>query len=138
MLLRTGAVPMTGALQMGSSKITSLGAPVAASDAATKAYVDSQVSGTFPHAACACASTANINLATGGLLTIDGVTVLAGDRVLVKNQTTPSQNGIYIAAVGAWTATNTGLARVPTGPVTSGTAQRLRRHQCAILRSAPI
>lgn len=48
------------------------------------------------------ATTANINLATTGLTAIDGVTPLVGDRILVKNQSTPSQNGIYIASAGAW------------------------------------
>lgn len=48
------------------------------------------------------ASTADIDLTTGGLLTIDGVVVAANDRVLVKNQTVASQNGIYLAASGAW------------------------------------
>lgn len=47
------------------------------------------------------ASTANVAAITG-LLTIDGITVVAGDRVLLKDQTTASQNGIYIAAAGAW------------------------------------
>ena len=50
-----------------------------------------------------CATTANINLASTGLTAIDGVTPVAGDRVLVKNQSTGSQNGIYVASVGAWT-----------------------------------
>lgn len=47
------------------------------------------------------ATTANI--ATSGLITIDGVTVAVGDRVLVKDQTTQSQNGIYTASTGTWT-----------------------------------
>ena len=76
--------------------------------------------------AARAASTANIDLTTGGLLTIDGVTLLAGDRVLVKNQTTGTQNGVYIAAVGAWSRS----ADLPVGAsasskaitVTSGTA----------------
>lgn len=42
------------------------------------------------------------NIALSGLITVDGVTVVAGDRVLVKNQTTASQNGIYIASSGTW------------------------------------
>lgn len=46
------------------------------------------------------ATTANISLS--GAQTIDGVAVVAGDRVLVKSQTTGSENGIYIAASGAW------------------------------------
>lgn len=49
------------------------------------------------------ATTANINLATGGLLTVDGVTLIAGNRVLVKNQTSAPENGIYLVASGAWT-----------------------------------
>lgn len=48
------------------------------------------------------ASTANLNLATTGLTAIDGVTPVAGDVALVKNQSTASQNGLYVAAVGAW------------------------------------
>lgn len=48
------------------------------------------------------ATTANL-AALSGLLTIDGVTLIAGDRVLVKDQTTQSTNGVYIAAAGAWT-----------------------------------
>ncbi|WP_217596569.1 hypothetical protein [Cohnella sp. GbtcB17] len=47
------------------------------------------------------ATTANITLS--GLQTVDGVVLAAGDRVLVKNQTTGSQNGIYVATSGAWT-----------------------------------
>lgn len=47
------------------------------------------------------ASTANI-ASLSGLLTIDGITVVAGDRVLVKDQSTGSANGIYVAAAGAW------------------------------------
>lgn len=47
------------------------------------------------------ATTANIASLTG-LLTVDGVVLIAGDRVLVKDQTTGSQNGIYTAAAGAW------------------------------------
>ena len=48
-----------------------------------------------------CATTANITLS--GTQTIDGIAVVAGDRVLVKDQTTASQNGIYVVAAGAWT-----------------------------------
>ena len=48
-------------------------------------------------------STGNLNLAVGGLLTVDGAVTVAADRVLVKNQTLPEENGIYLAAAGAWT-----------------------------------
>lgn len=49
------------------------------------------------------ASMANINLGAGGLLTVDGSSLSAGDRVLAKNQTTNTENGLYDVAVGAWT-----------------------------------
>lgn len=48
------------------------------------------------------ASTANIDLATGGLLIVDGYQLADGDRVLVKDQTDTTQNGIYVASAGAW------------------------------------
>jgi hypothetical protein len=51
-------------------------------------------------ASCRVATTANITLS--GAQTIDGVSVIAGERVLVKSQTTGSQNGIYVCASGAW------------------------------------
>lgn len=49
------------------------------------------------------ATTGNITLS--GTQTIDGIAVVAGDRVLVKDQTTGSQNGLYLCAAGAWTRT---------------------------------
>ena len=52
---------------------------------------------------CVAATTANITLSAPQ--TIDGLAVIAGDRVLVKNQTTTSQNGIYQVNAGAWTRT---------------------------------
>jgi phage-related tail fiber protein len=48
------------------------------------------------------ATTANVDVATGGLLTIDGVVTVAGGRVLVKDQTDASENGIYLASAGEW------------------------------------
>lgn len=48
------------------------------------------------------ASTANVTALTG-TTTIDGVALVAGDLLLLKNQTTVSQNGVYKIAAGAWT-----------------------------------
>ncbi len=88
---------MTGALTLSGSPTESL-------HAATKAYVDSAVEGLHVHPSVKAATTANITLATAveNGDTIDGVTLATGDRILVKNQTTTSQNGIYVvAATGA-------------------------------------
>jgi len=94
----------TADLAMGGFKITGLGTPTLAGDAVTKTYADALASGltAFKNAVVA-ASTVNINIATFGLGLIDGVQTVAGDRVLLKDQTTTSQNGIYLAATGAWT-----------------------------------
>lgn len=76
--------------------------PTAPLHAATKEYVDSVASGLNAKAACKYATTANI-VSLSGLITVDGPAVSAGDRILVKNQLTQSQNGIYIADPGPWT-----------------------------------
>ncbi len=95
---KDGSVAFTAAQSMGGFKLTSVGAPTAGSDAANKAYVDAVAEGLKPKTAARAATTANIAIATdlNALDVIDGVTLAAGDRVLVKNQTTASQNGIYI------------------------------------------
>lgn len=69
--------------------------------AATKQYVDNVSQGLDVKGSVKAATTANITLS--GAQTIDGVSLVAGDRVLVKNQTTASANGIYVVAAGAWT-----------------------------------
>lgn len=74
--------------------------PTSDGHAATKAYVDSIAAGQDWKDSCRVATTANITLS--GTQTIDGVSVVADDRVLVKDQTTASQNGIYVCAAGAW------------------------------------
>jgi len=75
--------------------------PTSGNELASKSYVDSIASGLQWKASVRAATTANITLS--GTQTIDTVSVIAGDRVLVKNQTTGSQNGIYVVASGAWT-----------------------------------
>jgi len=91
----------TSSVSMNSQKITGLATPTDAGDAATKGYVDASRAGLDVKDSVRVATTANITLS--GTQTIDGVSVIAGDRVLVKNQSTASQNGIYVASAGAWT-----------------------------------
>jgi phage-related tail fiber protein len=90
----------TASVSLNSQLITGLAAPVSATDAANKAYVDASRSGLDVKDSVRAATTGDITLS--GEQTIDGVAVVAGDRVLVKNQSTGSANGIYVAAAGAW------------------------------------
>jgi hypothetical protein len=107
---KDGSVAFTADQSFGGFKATGLGAPSATTDAATKAYVDSVAQGLSVKTAVRVATTANITLS--GIQTIDGVLLVAGDRVLVKNQSTNTQNGVYDAASGAWTRS----ADSDTGP----------------------
>lgn len=93
---------MSGNLAMGGNVVSGLANPTNDTDAANKGYVDSALAGLTWKNSVRVASTANIDLATGGLIAVDGITVADGDRVLVMNQTNAAQNGIYIAAAGAW------------------------------------
>ncbi|MCX7669497.1 MAG: hypothetical protein N2439_05435, partial [Anaerolineae bacterium] len=89
-------IDIQASLDFGNArKIVNLPNPSAAQDAATKAYVDSAVEGLAWKDSCRVATQGNIDLSSPGA-TIDGVTMAAGDRVLVRAQTTASQNGIYI------------------------------------------
>jgi hypothetical protein len=91
----------SASVSLNAQKITNLLDPVSAQDAATKAYVDSVAQGLDAKGSVKAATTASITLS--GAQTIDGVSVVANDRVLVKNQSTASQNGVYVAQSGAWT-----------------------------------
>ena len=94
--------PSTGAFtSISTTTGTITTAPISSSDIVNKLYVDSLALGLAFKNPALLATTANITLS--GLQTIDGVTTVAGDRVLVKNQTNNPDNGIYNASAGAWT-----------------------------------
>lgn len=87
----------------GNGRLSALATPVNTTDAATKAYVDGLVAeGVTPIPSVKAATTSNL-VSLSGTLVLDGYQTVIGDRVLVKNQTTVAQNGIYTVASGAWT-----------------------------------
>ena len=89
-----------GNVSLNSARITDLTDPTNPQDAATKAYVDARAAGLDPKESVRVASTGNIDISTGLVdsAVIDGVTVATGDRVLLKDQTDASENGVYIVA----------------------------------------
>lgn len=77
--------------------------PIAAQDAATKSYVDAKLQGLDPKDSVRAATTPAIgDITLSGTQTIDVVSLSVGDRVLVKNQAAPEENGIYIVASSGW------------------------------------
>ena len=88
----------TGSVSLNSQTITNLADPVNSSDAATKSFVEATSQGLDVKDSCVAATTANITISTAlnNGDTLDGVTLSTNDRVLVKNQSTASENGIYV------------------------------------------
>ncbi len=94
----------TSAVSLNSQKITGLADPTADADAANKGYVDGVAQGLDVKDSVVATTTANGTLSTAFAngQSIDGVTLQTGDRILIKNQSTASQNGIYnVNASGA-------------------------------------
>ncbi len=96
--LGTIATQNANNVALTGGSITGLGSPSSSSDAATKNYVDDAIAGLRTRIVCRAASTANVVIASAleNNDTLDGVTLVTGNRVLLKNQTTTSENGIYI------------------------------------------
>lgn len=88
-----------------TSKVINLPSPVDAGDAVSKSYVDSAIEGLAWKDSARIGTQSNLNLSSPGA-TIDGVTMASQDRVLVRNQSTQSENGIYV-----WNGASTAMTR---------------------------
>ena len=97
--------PATSGVGLNGQKIGTMADPTLAQDAATKNYVDNIANGIDAKQSVRAAST-GANLTLSGTQTVDGVALIAGDRILVKDQTTASQNGIYVVAASGWSRSN--------------------------------
>lgn len=118
------------------STLTLAGDPTLPLQAATKQYVDALASGIQWKASVNAATTANIALT--GTQTIDGVGVVAGNRVLVKNQTDPIENGIWVVSAGAWTrSTDADTDAEINGMVTFISAGTVNGGQSWIIATSP-
>ena len=102
----TIATQAANSVSISGGSITGLGTPSSSSDAATKVYVDNLVTGLKTRIICRVATTANITTATDLQAgdTLDGISLVEGNRILVKNQSTATQNGIYLVAASGQNA----------------------------------
>lgn len=97
---RGGSVAFTGNISHGGNLITNVGTPSAGTDAANKSYVDTAIANLNSlfdgKGSVRAASTANVTVSNPGTAVFDGVTLSNGDRLLLKNQSTQAENGIYV------------------------------------------
>lgn len=116
-LLIDGTRAMTGNLQLNANEAFSSAVPSGANSLVNKAYADSLRTENGMKGNVKVATTGNITLS--GLQTIDGYTTLANDRVLVKDQTDPLENGIYDASSGPWVRSED-FDNSPTAEIVNG------------------
>tara|TARA_Y100001972_G_scaffold18030_1_gene20372 strand:+ start:826 stop:2901 length:2076 start_codon:yes stop_codon:yes gene_type:complete len=107
--LGTIATQSSSSVSISGGSITGLGAPSNSSDAATKNYVDNLVTGLKTRIITRTATTANIDLSADlqNGDSLDGITLATGNKVLVKDQTDATQNGIYDVVASGTATRNT-------------------------------
>lgn len=100
------ATKVSNGLDLLGQRVQNVADPSSAQDAATKAYADALSAGLRWKQPVRVASTANVTISNPGTAVFDGVTLTAADRILLKNQTSQPENGIY-----AFTASGTAMTR---------------------------
>ncbi len=127
-IVAAGSNPFTADQSMGSHKLTNVTDPDAAQDAATKNYVDLATAALSAKLEAQAATTAalaaatynngssgvgaTITLTVAAVLVLDGYTPALNDRLLIKNQAAPAQNGVYyLSTVGVLGVTQAVLTR---------------------------
>lgn len=97
---RDGSVPFTGNVSLGGNSLTNLATPSSSTDAATRGYVDTQISSLnslFDNKqSCRAATTGNITISNPGTNVFDDATISMGQRLFVRAQNAPAEQGIYI------------------------------------------
>lgn len=94
------ATPFLNGIDASNQRVVAVASPSADTDAANKAYVDNLLAGLRWKQPVRVATTANGTLASAFAdgSTVDGVTLATGDRILIKDQSTQTENGIYVVA----------------------------------------
>lgn len=95
-----GKLDLTGTFDFSSGSLRVKNSPTQSTEAVNKGYVDNLVAGISWKQPVKAASTANLTLS--GTQTVDGIALVAGDRVLVKDQTDGKENGIYVVSATTW------------------------------------
>lgn len=97
-ILKDGSVAFTGDQSMGNNKLTNVGTASASGDAINKSTFDAALASlpsAYKYRNVRAASTANVTVSNPGTAVFDGVTLTAGQRILLKNQSSAAENGIY-------------------------------------------
>lgn len=101
--LLDGSRPLTADWDLGDFEVFGAAEATRSTGLVTKSQLDAAVAGFNYVEPVRLYADSNIDIATGGLIDVDGVTVADGDRVALGSQTDPIENGIYVASAGAWT-----------------------------------
>jgi hypothetical protein len=115
---------VTNGLDLQNRPIDNVATPASDNQAANKVYVDAAIRGLDWKPEVVAASTGNVSLASPGTA-LDGITLSANDRLILKDQTANTENGIYV-----WTASASALTRAldaDTGPELSGATVTVQR-----------